>query len=170
MIKIVKYSKLNGLTKSKLDAYINDEFGHIPIVTETEWSKPDWTIIKYQNDTIVTFYNIVEREISVDDGTFKVGGINNVITPRQYRGKGYASQVLKETENVIFNQLKCDMGVLLCADSLLPFYERLNWYRVECPIFFRQSSGVKLWKANAMLLTKKEKMNPQKIDLNGLPW
>ncbi|MFT4567554.1 MAG: putative GNAT family N-acyltransferase [Saprospiraceae bacterium] len=76
----------------------------------------------------------------------KVGGINNVITPKELRGKGYASKLLKEAEHLIFDELKYDLALLLCAEDLIPFYERLNWYKVNCPIYFEQISGVKLWK------------------------
>ena len=170
MIEIKKYPELLEQTKDKLNSYIKGEFGHIPIVNETEWATPDWTIVYYENDLIATFYNIVEREIMIDNKVFKVGGINNVITPKEFRGKGYASKTLRETEHLIFDDLNCDLGVLLCADSLIPFYERLNWYKVDCPVYFEQSSGVKLWESNTMLLTKNEKMSPQRIELNGLPW
>ena len=170
MIEIKKYSELLEKTKNTLNSFINNEFGHIPIVNETEWAMPDWTIIYYENDQIATFYNIIEREIIVDGEIYKIGGINNVITPKEFRGKGYASKTLKNTEKLIFDELKCAFGVLLCADNLMPFYEKLNWYKVKCPVYFEQSNGQKLWGANIMFLTKNKKMNPAKVELNGLPW
>jgi len=170
MIEVKKYSELLEKTKNTLKSFINNEFGHIPIVNETEWAIPDWTIIYYKNNQIATFFSIIEREIIVDDNLYKIAGINNVITPKEFRGKGYASKTLKNTEKLIFNELKCVFGVLLCADHLIPFYEKLNWHEVKCPVHFEQSSGQKLWGANIMFLTKKEKLNPSKIDLNGLPW
>ncbi len=170
MIKVNKYRDLLEPIRGKLKAYINGEFGHIPIVNETEWATPDWTIIYYVNDTIAAFYNIVETEIIIDNEVCKVGGVNNVITPKEFRGKGYASKLLKEAEHLIFHELKCDLGLLLCADDLIPFYERLNWYKVNCPVYFEQSSGVNLWKSNTMLLSRKERVRPDKIDLQGLPW
>jgi len=170
MIEVKKYSELLEQTKVKLNSFINEEFGHIPIVQETEWANPDWTIIYYENDKIATFYNVVETEIRIDNKKYKVGGINNVITPKEFRGKGYASKSLKKADQIIFGDLNCDIGLLLCADDLVLFYERLDWYKVDCPVYFEQSTGVKLWTANTMLLTMNEKMNPQKIELKGLPW
>ncbi len=170
MIEIKKYYELSKKIKDKLNFYIKSEFGHIPIVNKTEWATPDWTIIYYENNLIATFYNIVERDVLIDNEVFKVGGINNVITPKEFRRKGYASKILRETEYLIFEEMNCDLGILLCADDLIPFYERLNWYKVDCPVYFKQSSGVKLWVSNAMLLQKNEKMSPQRIELNGLPW
>ncbi|MFL1897433.1 GNAT family N-acetyltransferase [Aquimarina sp. 2-A2] len=170
MIEIKKYNELSEEVKNQLNSYIEDEFGHIAIVKETEWAAPNWTIIYYDNLQIVTFYNIVEREITIDTKNYRVSGINNLITPKEFRGMGYASKILKETENLIFEDLKCDMGVLLCADDLIPFYEKLHWYQIDCPVYFEQSNVEKLWKGNIMVLTRDEKMNPDKIELNGLPW
>nr|WP_321237491.1 GNAT family N-acetyltransferase [uncultured Psychroserpens sp.] len=170
MIEVFKHSELSESIKNKLKSYIEIEFGHIPIVYETEWAIPDWTIIYFENNEIATFYNIVEREIIIDTKLFNISGINNVITPKKFRGMGYASKTLKETTKVIFDNLKCDFGVLLCADELIPFYERLSWYKIECPVYFEQSDGKKLWKSNTMMLSKKKKLNPKRIELNGLPW
>ena len=170
MIEINKYTELSRHTRDQLNSCINSEFGHIPIVNETEWATPNWTIIYYDNTQIATFYNIVEREITIDNKNFRIGGINNLITPKKFRGKGYASKILRETEHLIFEDLNCDMGVLLCADNLITFYERLNWYKIECPVYFEQSSGEKLWGANVLFLSRDGKMSPKKIELNGLPW
>ncbi|MDY8136231.1 GNAT family N-acetyltransferase [Aquimarina sp. 2201CG5-10] len=170
MLEVKKYTELSKHTIEELKFYINNEFGHIPIVIETEWAIPDWTIIYYENEQIATFYNIVLREILIDNKKYKTAGINNVITPKEFRGKGYASKALSTTEYLIFKDLKCDLGVLLCADDLIAFYQRLNWYKVNCPVYFKQSSGERLWKANTMFLSTSKKINPKEINLNGLPW
>lgn len=170
MIQVKRYNELEQSVKDQLNSFIDSEFGHIPIVRETQWATPDWTIIYFQDGAIATFYNIVKRTITIDNEAIKIGGINNVITPKEFRGKGYASKTLKETEALLFEDLKCSLGVLLCADELIPFYQRLNWYKVDCPVYFEQTDGEKLWGANTMLLSKGEKLSPQIIKLNGLPW
>jgi len=170
MINIKKHLELPSVVKQQLDTYIHNEFGHVPIVNETEWVTPDWTILYYENNQIASFYNIVEREILIDDQAIKTAGINNVMTPTEFRGKGFASKMMSQTDSLIFEKLKCQLGVLLCADALIPFYEKLNWYKIDCPVYFKQSNGMKLWRANTMFLSKGERLNPSKIDLNGLPW
>lgn len=170
MIEITKYSELDFGIKDTLNQIIHDEFGHIPIVNETDWADPDLTIIKYQDNEIAAFYNIVERLVNVDGRAMKIAGINNVITPKTYRGKGHASDMLKNTEYLIFDQLKSELGILLCADALIPFYERLGWYSVACPVYFDQAEGERLWKANTMLLSHGKRPSPKIIKLNGLPW
>ena len=37
-------------------------------------------------------------------------------------------------------------------------------------LYFEQPAGKKLWTANTMLRTINGKMEPNQIDLNGLPW
>lgn len=170
-MRIIKeYNNLTDSVRDRLEECINNEFGHIPIVAKTEWSKPDWSIIEYRDDEIVSFYNLVLREIELDGQNCKVSGVNNVITPKEHRGNGYASQLLRETEYLIFDDLNSKLGLLLCADDLIPYYERLNWYKVDCPVYFKQSTETNLWTANAMLLSKGEKIQPSEIKLNGLPW
>ena len=170
-IKIEKYLNLPAAIKQQMDFYIRSEFGHIPIVKETKWSAPDWTVINFIDDDIATFYNIVERTVLFDNKTYSCAGINNVITPEKYRGKGLASNTLSETETFLFHDLKVDIGILLCADNLVPFYERLKWYKINCPVYFDQPDGKKRWQANTMLLNGNSgKPEPGEIDLQGLPW
>ena len=170
MIEVKSYAEITEKTKLELDGYINDEFGNIAIVNETKWATPDWTIIIHHDNKIASFYNIIERNVTVDHKSFRAAGINNVITLPDFRGKGFSSKLLKATEGFIFDKLNCDLALLLCADDLIPFYSRLNWYKVDCPIYFKQPTGQKLWQANTMLLTRGELITPSEINLNGYPW
>lgn len=170
MIKIKNYTDLSELTKKELEQYIENEFGHIPIVKETEWATPDWAIINYIDDQIASFYFIIERDIIIDGILMKCGGINNVITLPEFRGKGLSTKTLSETEDLLFHKLNTEIGVLLCADALIPFYNRLNWYLVDCPVYFHQSAGREEWGANTMLRNGGDSLMPKEIDLNGLPW
>ena len=170
MIEIKKHSELSKIVKDELNQIIQNEFGHIPIVQETKWAIPDWTIIFYQDREIASFYNVVERIVTIDDRSELVAGINNVITTNKFRGKGLSTLTLETTKDFLFEELKSSLGLLLCADGLIPFYERLDWYKINCPVYFEQPTETKLWTANAMLLTKNYKLEPDKINLNGLPW
>lgn len=170
MITIHKTSELDSAIKQQLEKLIDDEFGHIPIVKETEWAKPDWTIIYFLDGQIATFYNVIERTIFIDKQPFHAAGINNVITPPAFRGLGFSSKTLRETKDFIFQELKKDIGLLLCADDLISFYGKLNWYQVACPVFFEQKAGKKTWTANTMLFSGDKILEPKEIDLNGLPW
>jgi hypothetical protein len=170
MTTIYKTADLAAGIRLQLDEFVEKEFGHIPIVKETEWATPSWTILYFSGSEIASFYNIVERNVRIDEQVYKTAGINNVITPPSYRGKGFSSLLLRETTAFIFNELKNDIGLLLCADNLIPFYEKMNWYKVDCPVYFTQKEESRLWMANTMLLTPGKRLVPSVIDLNGLPW
>lgn len=171
MIHIYRTAELPAATKKKLEESIHNEFGHIPIVQSITWAVPDWSIIRYEEEKIAAFYNIVEREVLLDTKPYKVAGINNVITLPAFRGKGYASEILAATKGFLFSELGSDAGLLLCADALVPFYEKLDWYKVSSPVYYDQpaSPDKQLWQANTMLLHP-GRIDPQEIDLNGLPW
>jgi predicted acetyltransferase len=173
MIKISRYSSLDTEMKAALEKMAHNEFGHIPVVKETKWAMPDWSIIDYTDvHEIATFYNIVERKILFDRKEVKAAGINNVITNPAFRKQGLATRLLVSTKDFIFDELQCETGMLLCADSLIPFYHKLQWYKTDATVLFDQPDVKgKVWPANAMLLNNKnEKVNPKEINLNGLPW
>jgi hypothetical protein len=170
IIEICKTSDLSTEAQNQITEFINNEFGHIAIVKQTEWAKPDWTILYLMDNKIASFCNIVERDILIDSKIVKIAGINNVITSPLFRGNGLSTLLLSETENFIFHKLKREIGLLLCADNLIQFYEKLSWYKVECPVFFSQNEGLKRWAANTMLLSLNKKIDPKEINLNGLPW
>jgi len=171
MIHIYRTAELTAATKNKLEESIHNEFGHIPIVQSIAWAVPGWSIIRYAEGAVAAFYNIVERDVLLDKKPYKVAGINNVITVPGFRGKGYASEILAATKEFLFTELRSDAGLLLCADALLPFYEKLGWYKVNSRVYFDQpaSPDRRLWEANTMLLHP-GRIEPQEIDLNGLPW
>lgn len=173
MVKAEQYSGLAPALRQQLAHCIDEEFGHVAFVQEREWAQPDWVLAKYEGKELATFCNVVLRRVLMDGQLYTVAGINNVITPRAFRGRGYASQVLRETEQFIFEELECAFGLLLCADALLPFYSRLGWYKLEnCSLRYHQPSGEQLYDSNVMLLSpgQQRSFRPQHINLNGLPW
>lgn len=170
MIRIEKYDELSEGTLLQLHQAIHAEFGHIPIVQETSWATPHWTILYMEDERILSFYNIIERNILIDGVPCKAGGINNVITPPEHRGKGYATRLLNNTRHFLFTDLRCGQGLLLCADAMIPYYNQLGWYTVNSEVYFDQPQGRQLWAANTMLLSPGTPITPASIDLQGLPW
>lgn len=170
MITITRYNTLNSSVRALIELTIRKEFGHIPIVKQTLWSVPDWSVACFVEDELASFCNIIVREIRIDDRIYVAAGVSNVITLPQYRGRGFSTAILRATKDEIFKTLKADLGLLLCSDDLIPFYERSGWYQVDCPVYFNQEVGTRLWLANTMLLSRDEHRQPKEIDLQGLPW
>lgn len=173
MIKLLDFATLQPELKQQLDHHIAQEFGQVPFVLEREWAQPDWVFTLYAEEQLVAFYNVVLREVSFDGEIYRVAGINNVITPAAHRGKGYASRLLQETKALLFEQLGCGLGLLLCADALVPFYSRLGWYKLgDCALYYQQPGGEQYYDSNTMLqsYTLQPQFSPKHIHLNGLPW
>jgi predicted acetyltransferase len=170
MIKVYRYAQLPPGRREELATLAALEFGDVPFVRNTDWAIPDWSVLKFEGDELVSFYNIMERDIDIDGQQLKAGGINNVITKREHRGKGLASVLLEETGNLLFDELRCDLGLLLCADDLVGFYQKHGWYKMNCRLSYDQPQGKQDYTSNVMCLTRSLQLTPQAIDLNGLPW
>jgi predicted acetyltransferase len=171
-ISIEKTATLQPALRHQIDAMTKEQFGGDELVRSLAWSEPNWTVVVKEGSSLASFLHIVERVTLFDGKKTSVAGINNVITPPEHRGKGYATDALGEAQYVMFNKLKVEFGLLLCADDLVPYYEKLGWYAVDCPLTFSQPDGKKhTWQAAAMLLAPNgSQPKPKKIDLQGTPW
>lgn len=169
--RIQRYKELDTWTRDLINKETDREFGSIPIVQSYSWAEPKWTVLLIQDNEVLCFYNIVERICRFDGDPVQVAGINNLITPLKYRGYGYGSQIMKTSGNLLFDKLNAEYGLLLCADKLIPFYNRFGWYKTDSKVRFDQPDRTRLWQANVMLLNRKAKpFHPGEIDLCGLPW
>jgi GNAT superfamily N-acetyltransferase len=167
----MRYGDLPAEQREQLEGIAEKEFGHIPLVQQTQWAQPDWTYLGYHEASLAAFHNIVERAVEVDGLVTRVAGLNNMITLPHCRGRGLASELLRQTQPRWFTELGAEIGMLLCADALVPFYEKLGWVRVEVPVIFEQSDGPRRWAANCMVLGVSAKGMPRtEVNLRGLPW
>ena len=171
-IVVAKTSELEPTLRNFVFEANERQFGSVPIVREHKWSPPDWTIVVLVGEKPASFVNIVERVGRVDGRTVKIAGGNNLMTLPEYRDKGHALKLAQKFETLIFNNLKVDMGLLLCATALIPFYEKSGWKRVSCPVIFDQPDRGKVtWGAETMVLKPDHSaLAAQGIDLCGLPW
>lgn len=171
-ISIEKTDALNASLRLQIEACTKEEFGPIEAIQQYVWSKPTWTVIVKEGAALGSFLHIVERTILLDDKPTLVAGINNVITPPPFRGKGYATDALSEAQDMMFRRLKVQYGLVLCPEAMVPYYEKLGWYKVDCPVYFQQPDNKRhLWKYSAMLLPADGNLvQPSSIDLQGYPW
>lgn len=155
-----------------IDRAIKSTFGDVPFVQDITWSKPNFTITYTEENELISFYNIVKRNVLFDGESGTVAGINNVITLPEFRGKGYSSKLLNSTKKYLFEELAVDYGLLLCANELISFYEKLGWYKVDSTVFYTQPvKRTEQWNAETMLLSNgAAEYHPDEINLNGLPW
>jgi GNAT superfamily N-acetyltransferase len=165
------YSQLPAEQRSRLEEIADAAFGHIPLVMQTQWAEPDVAYLGYLGDEFAVFHNVILRSVDIDGTRVRVAGLNNMITLEAYRGRGLASALLRQTQPSWFEELDVEIGMLLCADALVPFYERLEWRRVQVPVIYQQSDGAHVWPANCMVLDAGRGVVPSvRVDLRGLPW
>jgi GNAT superfamily N-acetyltransferase len=166
-----RFLELTHERRQQLEAAALAEFGGFSIVRETHWATPDWAFLGFEGAELVAFYNLVERTVEIDGVAVRAAGLNNLIALPAHRGRGFASHLLRATQEQWFDALGADCGLLLCADALLPFYSRLGWEKVGVRVAYAQPDGTRTWSANCMLLDPRRKASTaRQIDLCGLPW
>ena len=165
--KVVRVGACSVTLQSELDAWFEEQFGHIPWM----WATPDHYVLAYFEGALVGRLGIVDRTISVGDESIRVGGVGGVITRRQWRSQGVGRSLLSETNSFLRTQLGAPFGLLLCRDELRSYYEKGDWRVVPGPVEFTQPTGPAVYPHLAMALRCGEQDWPAgKIDLQGLPW
>src|SRR5689334_6790876 len=170
-IQISRYQDLPAERREQIDQAAWVEFEKYAIVRETEWAEADWSFLGFEGDELVAYFNLVDRVVEMDGVPVRVAGLNNMVTLPAHRARGHASRLLREAQPKWFGNLGVDAGLLLCADALVPFYARLGWRKVTCPVVYAQPSGEWTWAASCMVLESgREIPANQRIDLCGPPW
>jgi len=136
------------------------------------WASPQWSILVWNQDELVTHAGLLVREILQDGATKRIGGLGAVATHPAKQGRGFASQAMREAAKHFESDLDVSYALLFCRPPLIPFYERLQWRPFVGKMFVDQPEGKVEFTVNgAMVLDVKEQapLNGT-LDLNGLPW
>lgn len=169
-IECHEFAKLAPATKNMILRSVDREFGDVPIVREHIWAEPDWSILGFLNEDLVGFLNVVDRHALVDDTPIHLFGVNNVITEPPFRRQGFSTKLNREFLQFIAELDENGIGLLFCADDLIPFYERLGWKKYFGTVVVRQPNGDKNWPSNAMYYSREGSRSWKTINLCGLPW
>jgi GNAT superfamily N-acetyltransferase len=168
---IAKFNALSPQIRTQLEEAALAEFGHVPIVQKYKWSDPTYSFLATDEDVVASSVNLVAREIKWNSVKLHAAGVNNLITHKHYRGRGYAWELMDMAMKHAFASMGADVGVLFCADGLVSFYEDLGWKRTDAKVWFSQQSGKLEWTSNRMWISRSSTLSePQTIDLCGLPW
>jgi GNAT superfamily N-acetyltransferase len=136
------------------------------------WTPPQWSILLWDEDELVSRVGLVVREIVHDGAVKRIGGIGGVMTHPGKQGRGYAGRAMREAAARFDRELNVSFALLFCLPHLVEFYKRLKWKPFLGKVFVEQPQGRIEFTANgAMVLDVKENAPVQgEIDLNGLPW
>ncbi len=95
--------------------------------------KPDYTRVCLVEGRIVAAMQVVRRPVRLPNGaTLWMAGIANVATLPEYRGHGFASQLLRDLHAVMDAE---DFAFGLLFTGIHDFYARLGWERLPLPLY-----------------------------------
>jgi len=136
------------------------------------WASPQWSVLLWNGDELVSRVGLVMREIISNGATKSIGGVGGVMTHPARQGQGLASQAMREASRLFGEELKVAYAVLFCRPHLVEFYKRLSWKPFEGQVFVEQPQGKIEFSVNGAMVLDMKESAPLKgsLDLNGLPW
>ena len=132
-----------------------------------------WHVVVYEDGQPVSYLDILERPCTVDGQPVNLAGIGGVMTPPEFRKRGYASQALEAAAGFMRTRIDAPFALLVTGQSRIPFYGRLGWQPVEGPLRFFQPDGLDKSDRIAVIMILSLRGDPWpggEIDLRGLPW
>lgn len=102
-----------------------------PYFNGDPWFKPEYTRVCAVDGKLVSAVQICERKIRIGSAVVIMGGIGNVGTDPDFRGRGYSTQLLIDSVRTM-HENGMDFSVLYTGIN--PFYERVGWATVPTPI------------------------------------
>jgi GNAT superfamily N-acetyltransferase len=95
--------------------------------------KPDYTRVYEVDGLLVAAMQLVRRPVRLANGkTLWMAGIANVATLPDYRGHGFASQLMRDLHAVMDAE---DFAFGLLFTGIHEFYARLGWERLPLPLY-----------------------------------
>ena len=89
--------------------------------------RPDYTRVCAVDRKLVSVVQICERKVHIGSSEILMGGIGNVATLKEYRGKGYSSKLLQDAVKVMYD---CGLDHSVLFTGIQPFYEKVGWRTV----------------------------------------
>lgn len=140
-------------------------------LTGIKWALPNWAVMVWEEDDLVSNVHIIERLAKVGNSMVKLGGIGNIATKVEWRRRGYASAALKVAQEFLRDPLKVDFGLMIATEERISHYEKLGWLVVADSMMIDQPDGKTTFNISVMILPVcKQDWEEGTIDLCGLPW
>jgi GNAT superfamily N-acetyltransferase len=144
----------------------------LPADTYT-WAAASWCVLVKGDQHVVTQAGIMYRVIQVGEVHVPVGAISGVMTLPDWRGRGYARDVLARASAFVASQLWAPFALVICPRDYASFYEKLGWHVADAPVRCAQNGGqVTLENEVAVSLACQGDASwpSGPIDLCGAPW
>ena len=168
-IEIKSAGEWNTFEKARQDCVVTSSL--YAYLSGIKWAKPDWAVMVWEDEDMVSNIHIIERTVKVGDEWVKLGGIGNIATKVEWRKRGYASSALKVAQNFLVNPLQVDFGLMIATKEMIPHYERVGWRVVADSLLIDQPEGRTTLNSPVLVLSVLKQNWPRgPIDLCGLPW
>jgi predicted acetyltransferase len=169
-IEIKSAQEWSTLEKARQDCVVTSAL--YAYLIGTHFSTPDWAVMVWEGEEMVSNVHIIERTATVGGRPVKLGGIGNIATKIEWRKRGYATEALKVAVDFLRDPLGVDFGLMTAIEKMVPRYERTGWSVVGRCLHFEQPGGEKgTFTYPVLILPVQQSKWPQgEIDLCGLPW
>lgn len=168
-IEIKSAQEWSTFEKARQDCVVTSSL--YAFLTGTKWASPDWAVMVWEDDELVSNVHIIQRTIKVGSEEVRLGGIGNIATKLEWRKRGYATQALKVATDYLTDPLKVDFGLMIAIEQMIRHYEKKGWRVVAQSMLMEQPSGKMALSYPVMILPVGKQDWPEGvIDLCGLPW
>ncbi len=170
--RIIRTEAIPSALRHELEQREHAIFAGSPL-SDIQWAGADWMLFVYEGQDWVSSLEIIERTITVGGLPLHVGGISGVMTPPEYRQKGYAAAGVKWAVEFIRDELKAPFALLICGGHLLAYYQSLGWQAVSGSICYQQDGEAYAFSGETHALIYPCTNQPWPggmIDFCGTPW
>lgn len=136
----------------------------------TKWADFDWYVSAEAGRRKVSIVGIADRHGTIGGGPSHLGLIGGVFTRPEYRRRGLATEVVRRSVQLLSEQLGCEFALLICSNSMIPFYERLGWKVAPNKMTFERFGERGVVQGKVMVYECTARRLPAGIiDVRGLP-
>jgi aminoglycoside 2'-N-acetyltransferase I len=168
-IEIKSADQWNTIEKARQDCVVTSSL--YAYLSGIKWAKPDWAVMVWEDEDMVSNIHIIERTIKVGDESVRLGGVGNIATKVEWRKRGYASAALNVAKSFLLNPLHVDFGLMIATKEIIPRYEKVGWRVIADSLLVDQADGKTRLNYPVMVLSVLKQDWPKgPIDLCGLPW
>ena len=168
-VEIKSAEQWNTLEKARQDCVVTSSL--YAYLTGTKWAQPDWAVMVWEDEDMVSNVHIIERMVKVGMESVKLGGIGNIATKVEWRQRGYATTALKVAQDFLQDPLQVDFGLMIATEQMVPRYEKGGWKKIALSLLIDQPTGKTTLNYPVMVLPVHKQNWPKgPIDLCGLPW
>jgi hypothetical protein len=138
-----------------------------------EWSSPEVCVrLRREDHSLASFVGVYLREANYDGRRVRIGGIGNVKTHPEARGRGFAADGIRRAIEFFKDQSQVAFALLFCEPRLLDYYGRLGWHEFTGRLLVRQNAAPLEFTFCRVMTHAIDDQPPVTgaIDLCGPPW